>query len=186
MSGVKNIAMHIAALVKELPMEVSLEHGGADYLEQKITDLIFPLECDDDEPIPESPPGAPKPRGRPKGSKNKVSKDVPVSTEEAAPKKKRGRPKGSPNKPKDVPVSTEEAAPKKKRGRPVGSKNKVTKDVPVSTEEAAPKKKRGRPVGSKNKVTKDVPVSEGKVRKPTQCGLCGETGHNSRTCQNCT
>ena len=134
MSGVKNIAMHIAALVKELPMEVTLEHGGADYLEQKITDLIFPLECDDDEPIPESPPGAPKKRGRPKGSKNKTTKDVPVSTEESA-HKKRGRPKGSKNKTtKDVPVSEEQSAG---AGRRKGHKDRHTRKSKKSTAAAA-------------------------------------------------
>lgn len=72
-------------------------------------------------------PTAPKRRGRPKGSKNKVkpvaSKVETVLTRPTP--KKRGRPAGSKNKPKTVAAKTAtKAAPKRGRGRPKGSKNK--------------------------------------------------------------
>jgi len=62
-----------------------------------------------------------------------------------------------------------------------------------------PKVKRGRPgpkIGSKNKKTllkESVSTTEPKKRergRPTdvvgRCSLCGETGHNKRTCLSCT
>jgi hypothetical protein len=142
MSVVKDFAAKVAFLVDELPKDVVDTHGTADDLEQKIIDLVFPLECDDDEPIPESPVSAPKKRGRPKGSKNKVTKDVPVSTEEAS-TKKRGRPKGSKNKNKKDDVVVEVPTTPKKRGRPKGSQNKnkqVDVDVPTAPKKRVKKK----------------------------------------------
>jgi len=132
MSNVIDITEHIADLVTHVPADTLAQHGGADALEVKIQDLIFPLEDD-----------TPKKRGRPKGSKNKPKDTL---TEPPTEPKKRGRPKGSKNKPKDTP--TEPPTELKKRGRPKGSKNKV-KDPQV--EVPTPPKKRGRPKGSKNK-----------------------------------
>ncbi len=132
MSNIIDINERIADLVSHVPADAIALHGGADSLEVKIQDLIFPLEDD-----------APKKRGRPKGSKNKPKDTIQeVPTEP----KKRGRPKGSKNKVKDPPL--EVTPPSKKRGRPKGSKNK-TKDTP--TEGHTEPKKRGRPKGSKNK-----------------------------------
>ena len=124
------ITNQIASLVEEIPQSTIRLHGGADNLEFKIHDLIFPTTTT-------------KKRGRPIGSKNKVkdvSEDVPTEP------KKRGRPKGVKNKPKDV--SEDVLTTPKKRGRPKGSKNKspiIYEDVPPAP------KKRGRPKGSKNK-----------------------------------
>ena len=58
-----------------------------------------------------------KNRGRPKGSKNKVTKQKPTS-----PAKKRGRPKGSKNKPK-------QAAPVKQDETPIAKPEKKTEVV---------------------------------------------------------
>jgi hypothetical protein len=86
-----------------------------------------------------------RPRGRPKGSKNKLKVVSPPKTgddsvsELAVPiKRGRGRPKGSKNKPKvaDGEVAGETIAlkavevPKRGRGRPKGSKNKPKVEVP--------------------------------------------------------
>ena len=61
-------------------------------------------------------------------------------------------------------LSTVGSAAPKKRGRPLGSKN--SPKVPASDTEQV--KKRGSPKGSHKK-----------------CGLCGEIGHNKRTCPTC-
>jgi hypothetical protein len=112
----------------------------------------------------------PKKRGRPKGSKNKVSdqlaaevaanrrdiiaighvespqasvedlREVTVASADAP--TKRGRPKGSKNK---TSSEKETMVVMKKRGRPKGSKNKTTSEVPVVTEN-----RRGRPRRSKS------------------------------------
>lgn len=93
---------------------------------------------------------APKKRGRPAGSRNKV-KVAPV---------KRGRPVGSTNKPKEVAPA--------KRGRSVGKTKVVAPVIPEVIPSAPvedtsmgvpiPKKpSRGRPVGSKNTPQPDVP-----------------------------
>ena len=93
---------------------------------------------------------APKRRGRPKGSKNKVKAEAVDVT--PAPKR-RGRPKGSKNKAKTETVEVVDAP--KRRGRPKGSKNKPKRDVTKATtptaKTAAAPKRRGRPPGSKNK-----------------------------------
>jgi hypothetical protein len=101
----------VSNLVGEVPINTLSLHGSPSALEHKIIQVICNSTT---KPIN-------RPRGRPKGSKNK-HKDTPaepVSTEKRA----RGRPKGSKNKPKNTPaepVSTE----KRTRGRPKGSKNK--------------------------------------------------------------
>jgi len=56
-------------------------------------------------PADQAPAEAPKKRGRPKGSKNKVTKDVTPVTETAP--KKRGRPKGSTSGKKAAATKTE-------------------------------------------------------------------------------
>jgi len=93
---------------------------------------------------------APKKRGRPAGSKNKLKTTT-------------GKTASKPTKPKIAKATTKTTTAKtssktnsapKKRGRPAGSKNKPkTAAKPVATKPAsktAPKK-RGRPKGSKNK-----------------------------------
>jgi len=77
-----------------------------------------------------------KRRGRPVGSKNKLTSTAPKRVVKKTPVAK------------SVPV-------KKRRGRPVGSKNKKTAEVVknASTNIAPVKKRRGRPLGSKNKKT---------------------------------
>jgi hypothetical protein len=70
-------------LIEELPIRVIEQHGSPDAIEQKISDVLFPHK---------------RPRGRPKGSKNK-SQDTPIK-EIVQEKRPRGRPKGSKNKPK--------------------------------------------------------------------------------------
>ena len=109
-----------------------------------------------------------KPRGRPKGSKNKPKEDKPASDMmqtadivseksefEAPVKKPRGRPKGSKNKPKeDKPPSDDEQTTdeeseksepespvKKPRGRPKGSKNKPKEDKSPSDDGSSKGKK---------------------------------------------
>jgi hypothetical protein len=86
-----------------------------------------------------------RPVGRPKGSKNKVSKPAaqePIEKERRRP----GRPKGRKNN------ATIEAE-KPKRGRPKGSKNKKTLEREREKAEVA-KRKPGRPKGSRNKANK--------------------------------
>ena len=84
MSNVIDITQRIADLVTNIPADTVAMHGGADSLEVKIQDLIFPLQDD-----------TPNKRGRPKGSNNKTKDTIEqVPTQP----KKRGRPKGSKNK----------------------------------------------------------------------------------------
>lgn len=79
------------------------------------------------EPVTTNAPAAPKPRGRPKGSKNKsqsVVTKVESTSAKSAPKR-RGRPPGSKNKPKTVTTNmAAKPTSKRGRGRPKGSKNK--------------------------------------------------------------
>jgi len=164
----------IENFVDDIPDNVTATHGGADDLTKKITDLIFPTTTE--EINQHTPPASQssKKRGRPKGSKNKpkddISADVPLEP------KKRGRPKGSTNKSK-ADITTDVPAEPKKRGRPKGSKNKPKDDI--STDVLPEPKKRGRPskhghiVKTTNKPT------------PRTCSVCGQTGHNKRSCPMC-
>jgi hypothetical protein len=191
----------IENFVDDIPHDVTATHGGADDLTKKITDLIFPPTEEITLHYTHSPDIASvssKKRGRPKGSKNKPKDDIPADVHTEP--KKRGRPKGSSNKPTD-----DTPAEPKKRGRPKGSKNKTTGDIPADV--SVEPKKRGRPKGSKNKTTDDIPADvsvEPKKRgrpskhghivkttnKPadrrlTTCSVCGQTGHNKRSCPMC-
>ena len=86
--------------------------------------------------------------------------------------------------------------PKLKRGRPTGSKNNNHKTLPKESVSTTEPKKPGPKIGSKNKKTllkESVSTTEPKKRergRPTdvvgRCSLCGETGHNKRTCLSCT
>jgi hypothetical protein len=141
--------------------------------------ILVPAGPSNNKPPLEVVPDAPKKRGRPKGSKNKPKlTDSPTATE-VVKAKKRGRPKGSKNKPKltDSPIATEEVKAKK-RGRPKGSKNKA----PLEVVPDAPKK-RGRPKGSKNRSPAEpVTPRAWTVANEKQCKICGQFGHNRRTC----
>lgn len=85
-----------------------------------------------------------RPVGRPKGSKNKVSKEAIKKLAEKE-NRRPGRPKGRKN---NATIETE----KPKRGRPKGSKNKKTLEREREQVKEA-KRKPGRPKGSKNKNT---------------------------------
>ena len=101
-----------------------------------------------------------RPRGRPKGSKNKktlereaLQADVPLQE-----KRPRGRPKGSKNKKTLEREALQANAPlqeKRPRGRPKGSKNKKTleREAQMAKFFQQEKRSRGRPKGSKNKKT---------------------------------
>jgi len=92
--------------IEGLPIRVIKQHGSHDAIEQKISDVLFPNK---------------RPRGRPKGSKNK-SQDTPAN-DIVQEKRPRGRPKGSKNKSQDTPIK-DIVQEKRPRGRPKGSKNK--------------------------------------------------------------
>ncbi len=159
----------IENFVDDIPDNVTAPHGGADDLTKKITDLIFPTTTEEinQHTTPSEPS---KKRGRPKGSKNKpkddISADVPLEP------KKRGRPKGSTNKSK-TDITADVPAPPKKRGRPKGSKNKPKDDI--TTDVPSQPKKRGRP----SKLGHIVKTT------PRTCSVCGQTGHNKRSCPMC-
>ena len=101
-----------------------------------------------------------RPRGRPKGSKNKktlereaLQADAPLQE-----KRPRGRPKGSKNKKTLEREALQVDAPlqeKRPRGRPKGSKNKKTleREALMASLLQQGKRSRGRPKGSKNKKT---------------------------------
>jgi len=82
--------------------------------------------------------------GRPKGSKNLITKKV-VETVQPEEKRKRGRPQGSKNK-KTIEMETQRAEMpvKRKPGRPKGSPNKPKVNVDMT------KKSRGRPRNNVN------------------------------------
>jgi len=195
----------IENFVDDIPHDVTATHGGADDLTKKITDLIFPPTEEITLHYTHSPDLASEPskkRGRPKGSKNKPKDDISIDV--PAEHKKRGRPKGSTNKSKDD-ISADVSAEPKKRGRPKGSTNKSKDDI--SADVPAEPKKRGRPKGSKNKPTDDIsadvsvepkkrgrPSKHGHIvkttnkpadRRLTTCSVCGQTGHNKRSCPMC-
>ena len=95
-------------LIEGLPTRVIEQHGSPHAIEQKISDVLFPHK---------------RPRGRPKGSKNKTNTQQSPINEVDQEKKPRGRPKGSKNKTKEPPTN-EVVQEKRPRGRPKGSKNK--------------------------------------------------------------
>jgi len=164
----------IENFVDDIPDNVTASHGGADDLTKKITDLIFPITEDITQPTIPPASQSSKKRGRPKGSKNKpkddISADVPLEP------KKRGRPKGSTNKSK-TDITADVPAQPKKRGRPKGSKNKPKDDI--STDVLPETKKRGRPCKHGHIVkTTNKPT-------PRTCSVCGQTGHNKRSCPMC-
>ncbi|MCD8338987.1 MAG: hypothetical protein LUC43_02125, partial [Burkholderiales bacterium] len=92
-----------------------------------------------------------RPRGRPKGSKNKktLEKEALMASLPPVIKRKPGRPKGSKNK---KTLEREALLAKPKRGRPKGSKNKTPEEKAALM--AAPKRPRGRP--RKNKVAESA------------------------------
>jgi hypothetical protein len=170
----------IEHFVDDIPHDVTATHGGADDLTKKITNLIFPITEDITQQITHPPDLASvssKKRGRPKGSKNKPKDDIPADVHTEP--KKRGRPKGSSNKPTDDTPADVSAEPKK-RGRPKGSKNKPTDDIPADV--SVEPKKRGRPSKHGHIVkTTNKPAD----RRLTTCSVCGQTGHNKRSCPMC-
>ena len=170
----------IENFVDDIPHDVTATHGGADDLTKKITDLIFPPTEEITLHYTHSPDLASEPskkRGRPKGSKNKPKDDISIDV--PAEHKKRGRPKGSTNKSKDD-ISADVSAEPKKRGRPKGSKNKPTDDI--SADVSVEPKKRGRPSKHGHIVkTTNKPAD----RRLTTCSVCGQTGHNKRSCPMC-
>lgn len=97
---------------------------------------------------------APKKRGRPAGSKNKL-KTTPTkaASKPATPKAAKAAAKTTTAKTSSQTSSKTNSAPKK-RGRPAGSKNKpktAAKTVATKPASKTAPKKRGRPKGSKNK-----------------------------------
>ena len=159
----------IEHFVDYIPVNVTATHGGADDLVKKITDLIFPPTEEITQQTPPDLASVPsKKRGRPKGSKNKPKDDIPADV--PAEPKKRGRPKGSSNKPKDD-IPADVPAEPKKRGRPKGSKNKPKDDIPDEP------KKRGRP-SKHGHIVKTTPTAR-------TCSVCGQAGHNKRSCPMC-
>jgi hypothetical protein len=88
----------------------------------------------------------PKKRGRPKGSKNKVSEEEVAVIVEANRRDLMESPQASIEDLRERTVASVDAPTK--RGRPKGSKNKVSEE-----ETTVVMKKRGRPKGSKNKAT---------------------------------
>lgn len=84
------------------PSGAPLAEGGL-FEERKWLKIMQPVkDLADRQTVPGSPPSAPRRRGRPKGSKNKVKEPrqtVPDSTTTAT--RRRGRPKGSKNKVKE-------------------------------------------------------------------------------------
>ena len=118
-----------------------------------------------------------RPRGRPKGSKNKKTLEREALQADASlqEKRPRGRPKGSKNKKTLEREALQADAPlqeKRPRGRPKGSKNKKTleREALMANFLQQGKRSRGRPKGSKNKKTLEREALAHAIAEPRSDG----------------
>ncbi len=105
----------------------------------------------------------------------------PTTSQSNTPKRPRGRPRGSKNKARISTATTTEIPPvpstvaqPRKRGRPLGSKNKLH----IAPTQPTPKRPRGRPRGSQNKpkIPAQKPIPKNTVQlRPTKKNLMGGT-----------